>query len=63
MGTSQSQYRPPSSHASHSYFGTSWGQSKSAANPQHGQNHHHHHHHVRPAFGFGAPPPHLRRRS
>jgi hypothetical protein len=24
--------------------------------------HHHHHHHIRPTFGFGAPPPHLRRR-
>jgi hypothetical protein len=62
MGTSQSQYRPHSNQLPNTYFGTAWGQSNHA-NPQHGQNHHPHHHHVRPAFGFGAPPPHLRRRS
>jgi hypothetical protein len=55
MGTTQSQYRP---HSNHTYFGPTWGQPRYVA-PHQG---HHHHHPIRPAFGFGAPPPHLRRR-
>jgi len=58
MGTSQSQYRPHSNHLQHTYFGTTWGQPPHVGS-KHGQ---HHHHHIRPTFGFGAPPPHLRRR-
>ncbi len=60
MGLNQSQYRPPhSNHFHHTYFGTTWRQ------PHYGAPHHgyHHHHHIRPAFGIGAPPPRLRRRS
>jgi len=56
MGTSQSQYRPHSNHLQRTYFGTTWDQ------PPHAGSKHGHHHHIRPAFGFGAPPPHLRRR-
>jgi len=60
MGTSQSQYRPHSNNPHPTYFGSTWGQPHNAT-PHHG-HYHHHHHHMRPSFGFGAPPPHLRKR-
>ena len=62
MGTSHSQYRPHSQHRSHPYFGITWGQPHHVNSPYGHHHHHHHHHHSRPAFGFGRPPPHLRKR-
>ncbi len=63
MGTSQSQYRPHSNHLSSTYFGTTWGQPNHVASKNGHHHHYHHHHHKRPAFGFGGPPPHLRKRT
>ncbi len=54
MGTSQSHYRPQSNHSPQTYFTPIWGASHHHQSTPHG-------HHIRPAFGFGAPPPHLRR--
>ena len=52
MGTSQS--RPPTTH--HPYFTTNWG------SPPHLTAQYGHHRPIRPAFGFGGPPSHLRKR-
>jgi hypothetical protein len=59
MGTSQSQYRPHSSHHHYFHCGPTWGQPHNVA-PHMGYGHHRH---VRPAFGFGAPPPRFHRHS
>lgn len=55
MGASQSQYRPHT--INHPYLTPTWG-------PTTTQNGHYHHppRAIRPAFGFGGPPPHLRKR-